>query len=150
MGRAPRTKETPPDFREKCRVTRHSRVFCGLTGSQRTPGFGASQNLLNRLIRFPNRLSWLRIVLKKFLEHSSQSKESKKNKWCIRTDPNDAECPKMRLQTSKAKTSAKETREAYNAHTCRIRGYPPLFSSFFSSSKTRYPLLQIFRKSPSK
>ena len=43
LGRAPRTKETLPDFREKCRVTRHSRVFCGLTGSQRTPGFGASQ-----------------------------------------------------------------------------------------------------------
>ena len=39
MGRAPRTKETLPDFREKCRVTQHSRVFRGLTGSQRTPGF---------------------------------------------------------------------------------------------------------------
>ena len=38
LGRAPRTKETLPDFREKCRVTRHSRVFRGLTGSQRTPG----------------------------------------------------------------------------------------------------------------
>ena len=43
LGRTPRTKETLPDFREKCRVTRHSRVFRGLTGSQRTPGFGASQ-----------------------------------------------------------------------------------------------------------
>ena len=43
MGRAPRTKETLPDFREKFWVTRHSRVFRGLTGSQRTPGFGASQ-----------------------------------------------------------------------------------------------------------
>ena len=43
LGRAPRTKETLPDFREKCRVTRHSRVFRGLTGSQRTPGIGASQ-----------------------------------------------------------------------------------------------------------
>ena len=42
LGRAPRTKETLPNFREKCRVTRHSRVFRGLTGSQRTPGFGAS------------------------------------------------------------------------------------------------------------
>ena len=42
LGRAPYTKETLPDFREKCRVTRHSRVFRGLTGSQRTPGFGAS------------------------------------------------------------------------------------------------------------
>ena len=38
LGRAPCTKETLPDFREKCRVTRHSRVFRGLTGSQRTPG----------------------------------------------------------------------------------------------------------------
>ena len=39
LGRAPRTKETLPDFREKCRVIRHSRVVRGLTGSQRTPGF---------------------------------------------------------------------------------------------------------------
>ena len=31
LGRAPRTKETLPDFREKCRVTQHSRVFRGLT-----------------------------------------------------------------------------------------------------------------------
>ena len=44
MGRAPRTKETLPNFCEWCRVTRHPRVFCGLTGCQRdTPGFGASQ-----------------------------------------------------------------------------------------------------------
>ena len=43
LGRVPRTKETLPDFREKSRVTRHSRVFRGLTGSQRTPGIGASQ-----------------------------------------------------------------------------------------------------------
>ena len=27
LGRVPRTKETLLDFREKCRVTRHSRVF---------------------------------------------------------------------------------------------------------------------------
>ena len=39
LGRAPRTKETLLDFREKCQVTRHSRVFRGLNGSQRTPGF---------------------------------------------------------------------------------------------------------------
>ena len=38
LGRAPRTKETLPDFREKCRVARNSRVFRVLTGSQRTPG----------------------------------------------------------------------------------------------------------------
>ena len=40
LGRAPRTKVTLPNFREKCQVTRHSRVFRGLTGSQRTPGLG--------------------------------------------------------------------------------------------------------------
>ena len=39
LGRAPRTKETLSDFHEKCRVTRHSRVFRGLTGNQRTPRF---------------------------------------------------------------------------------------------------------------
>ena len=37
LGRAPRTKETLPYFREKCLVTRYSRVFRGLTVSQRTP-----------------------------------------------------------------------------------------------------------------
>ena len=37
MGRAPCTRETLPDFRELGRVTRHSRVFFRLTGSQRTP-----------------------------------------------------------------------------------------------------------------
>ena len=39
LGRASRTKETLPNFHEECRVTRHSRVFRGLTDSQRTPGF---------------------------------------------------------------------------------------------------------------
>ena len=44
FGRAPRTKETLPDFHEWCLVTRHPRIFRGLTGCQRdTPGFGASQ-----------------------------------------------------------------------------------------------------------
>ena len=32
LGRAPRTKETLPDFREKCRVTRHLRVFPWVDG----------------------------------------------------------------------------------------------------------------------
>ena len=32
LGRAPRTKETLPDFREKCQVTRHSRVFPRVDG----------------------------------------------------------------------------------------------------------------------
>ena len=43
MGRAPRTKETLLDFLKWRRVTRQPLVFHGLTGSQRTPGFGASQ-----------------------------------------------------------------------------------------------------------
>ena len=38
LGRAHRTNETLPDFREWCRVTRHSRVFRGLMGCQWTPG----------------------------------------------------------------------------------------------------------------
>ena len=37
LGRAPRTKETLPDFHEWCWVTRHPRIFRGLTGYQRTP-----------------------------------------------------------------------------------------------------------------
>ena len=39
LGRAPRTKETRPDFLKWCRVTRPLLVFRGLTSSQRTPGF---------------------------------------------------------------------------------------------------------------
>ena len=38
FGRYPCTKKTLPDFREWCQVTRHSRVFHGLTGCQWTPG----------------------------------------------------------------------------------------------------------------
>ena len=45
LGRALRTKETLPDFLKWHRVTRHPLVLCGLTGSQRTPGFGASHLL---------------------------------------------------------------------------------------------------------
>ena len=44
LGRAPHTKETLPDFLKWRRITRHPLVFRGLmTGSQPTPGFGASQ-----------------------------------------------------------------------------------------------------------
>ena len=46
LGRAPRTKETLPNFLKWRRVTRHPLRFRGLTGSQRTPGFGASQKAL--------------------------------------------------------------------------------------------------------
>ena len=38
LGRAPRTKETLPDFLKWRRVTRHPLLFRGLTGSQRTLG----------------------------------------------------------------------------------------------------------------
>ena len=38
MGRAPRIRETLPDFCESGRVTRQSRVFRRLTSNQRTPG----------------------------------------------------------------------------------------------------------------
>ena len=41
LGRASHTKETLPNSHEWCRVTRHPRVFHGLTGYQRdTPGSG--------------------------------------------------------------------------------------------------------------
>ena len=49
LGRALRTKETLPDFREKCWVTRHSRVFRELTGSQRTPGFWGVTKSIDQL-----------------------------------------------------------------------------------------------------
>ena len=32
LGRAPRTKEALPDFREKCRIIRHLRVFPRVNG----------------------------------------------------------------------------------------------------------------------
>ena len=43
LSRAHRTKETLLDFLKWRRITRHPLVFRGLTGSQRTLGFGASQ-----------------------------------------------------------------------------------------------------------
>ena len=46
LGRDPCTKETLSDFLKWRRVNRHPLVFRGLTGSQRTPGFGASQVVL--------------------------------------------------------------------------------------------------------
>ena len=53
LGRAPRTKETLPDFLKWRRVTRPSLVFRGLMGSQRTPGFwGVTARLL------PHRRRW--------------------------------------------------------------------------------------------
>ena len=57
MGRAPRTKETLPDFLKWRRVTRPPLVFCGLTGSQRTPGFwGVTAWYQSLGIRIPREL----------------------------------------------------------------------------------------------
>ena len=50
LSRAPRTKETLPDFREWCRVTRHPRVFRGLTGCQRTPREWGVTNGLEQVV----------------------------------------------------------------------------------------------------
>ena len=53
LGRAPRTKETLLDFRKWCRVTRHPRVFYGLTSCQRTPQFwGVTPTDCNYLFSF--------------------------------------------------------------------------------------------------
>ena len=48
LGRAPHTKETLPDFLKWRRVTRPPLVFRRLTGSQRTPGFGAPQDVFTK------------------------------------------------------------------------------------------------------
>ena len=37
LGRAPRTKETLPDFHKRCRVTRHPRVFSRVDGLSTDP-----------------------------------------------------------------------------------------------------------------
>ena len=61
MGRAPRTKETLPDFLKWRRVTQHPLVFRGLTGSQRTPGFwGVTQ----RALVYPNILLSMSYLVK--------------------------------------------------------------------------------------
>ena len=57
LGRAPRTKETLPDFLKWRRVTRHPLVFRRLTGSQRTPGFwGVTAWYQSLGIRIPREL----------------------------------------------------------------------------------------------
>ena len=69
LGRAPRTKETLPDFLKWRRVTRHPLVFRGLTGSQRTPGFGASQ--LHHKTKATSRISSKAVsMISRLLVHS--------------------------------------------------------------------------------
>ena len=52
LGRAPRTKETLPDFLKWRRATRPPLVFRRLTGSQRTPGFWGVTNCVAALSPF--------------------------------------------------------------------------------------------------
>ena len=59
MGRAPRTKETLPDFLKWRQVTRHPLIFRGLTGSQWTPGFwGVTAWYQSLGIRIPRELGF--------------------------------------------------------------------------------------------
>ena len=57
LGRAPRTKETLPDFLKWRRVTRPPLVFRWLTGSKRTTGFWGVTAFYQSLgIRIPREL----------------------------------------------------------------------------------------------
>ena len=59
LGRAPRTKETLPDFLKWRRVTRPPLVFRKLTGSQRTLGFwGVTAWYQSLGIRIPRELGF--------------------------------------------------------------------------------------------
>ena len=58
LGRAPRTKETLPDFLKWRRVTRPPLVFRGLTGSQRTPGFWGFTMRATYLFLFRDEGTW--------------------------------------------------------------------------------------------
>ena len=59
LGRAPRTKETLPDFLKWRRATRPPLVFRGLTGSQRTPEFwGVTAWYQSLGIRIPRELGF--------------------------------------------------------------------------------------------
>ena len=74
LGRAPRTKETLPDFHEKCRVTRHSRVFRGLTGYQRTPRFWSVTleirgNYFLFLLGIKNKDIWIFLKIFEFIKN---------------------------------------------------------------------------------
>ena len=53
LGRAPRTKETMPDFHKWCWVNRHPRIFRKLTSCQRTPRFWGVTNSYIRIFISP-------------------------------------------------------------------------------------------------
>ena len=78
LGRAPRTKETLPDFLKWRRVTRHPLVFRGLTCSQRTPGFwGVTARLIIIHERFNLNHPTKHIFSQKYiLEHCFENSET--------------------------------------------------------------------------
>ena len=53
LGRAPRTKETLPDFLEKLRVTRHSRVFPRVDGYSTDPWVSV-RHMFGRISKYGN------------------------------------------------------------------------------------------------
>ena len=58
-GRAPHTKETLPDFRERCRVTRHSRAFPRIDGWSTDPrDLGVTAWYQSLGIRIPRELGF--------------------------------------------------------------------------------------------
>ena len=68
LGRAPRTKETLPDFLKWCRVTRRPLLFRGLTGSQTDPRVLGRHSLVSEL-RYTNTLGarvWVSITTRWF------------------------------------------------------------------------------------
>ena len=72
LARAPRTKETLPDFHEWCRVTRHPRIFHGLTDCQRTPGkWGVTPTAIQRYMA-GSLIQW---AFHRVQEHPNQSSD---------------------------------------------------------------------------
>ena len=100
LGRAPRTNETLPDFLKWRRVTRHPLVFRGLTGSQRTLGFGASQPApmsTSPLKRMELRIKgWFKCILgkQKQLDHRLSRLES----HIYRGEPALGDAPPLNLE----------------------------------------------------
>ena len=68
LGRAPRTKETLPDFLKWRRVTRPPLVFRGLTGSQRTPGFWGVTKFIHAMYTYL-KLRFMGLKLSTLFDH---------------------------------------------------------------------------------
>ena len=74
MGRAPRTKETLPDFLKWRRVTRPLLIFRGLTGSQRILGFWGVTTTTRHRYMAGNLTQW---YFHRVQEHPKQSSNEK-------------------------------------------------------------------------